>query len=81
MKSDLLLCRNTQKISKEGSGAGGRNRTDTRLPSQDFESCASTNFTTPALYFSIIYGGNCYLYMNAHITFQDYIKNDSKMDH
>ena len=30
-------------------GAGGRNRTDTRLPSQDFESCASTNFTTPAL--------------------------------
>ena len=36
-------------------GAGGRNRTDTRLPSQDFESCASTNFPTPALYmFSII---------------------------
>ena len=30
------------------NGAGGRNRTDTRLPSQDFESCASTNFTTPA---------------------------------
>ena len=34
--------------SLEG-GAGGRNRTDTRLPSRDFESRASTNFTTPAL--------------------------------
>ncbi len=34
----------------ELSGAGGRNRTDTRLPSRDFESRASTNFTTPAPY-------------------------------
>ena len=29
-------------------GAGGRNRTDTRLPSRDFESRASTCSTTPA---------------------------------
>ena len=29
-------------------GAGGRNRTDTNLRSEDFESSASTNFTTPA---------------------------------
>jgi hypothetical protein len=29
-------------------GAGGRNRTDTGLPPLDFESSASTNFTTPA---------------------------------
>ena len=30
------------------SGAGGRNRTDTPLRARDFESRASTNFTTPA---------------------------------
>jgi hypothetical protein len=29
-------------------GAGGRNRTDTTRGSGDFESPASTNFTTPA---------------------------------
>jgi hypothetical protein len=29
-------------------GAGGRNRTDMSLRSLDFESSASTNFTTPA---------------------------------
>ena len=29
-------------------GAGGRTRTGTMLPSQDFESCASTNSATPA---------------------------------
>ncbi len=29
-------------------GAGGRNRTDTGLPPRDFESRASTSFTTPA---------------------------------
>ena len=29
-------------------GAGGRNRTDMTLRSEDFESSASTNFTTPA---------------------------------
>ena len=29
-------------------GAGGRNRTDMELPPEDFESSASTNFTTPA---------------------------------
>ena len=33
----------------EKEGAGGRNRTDTRLPSRDFESRASTSSTTPAL--------------------------------
>jgi hypothetical protein len=30
------------------NGAGGRNRTDTPLQARDFESRASTNFTTPA---------------------------------
>lgn len=30
------------------NGAEGRNRTDTGLPPPDFESGASTNFTTPA---------------------------------
>jgi hypothetical protein len=30
------------------AGAGGRNRTDMSLRSLDFESSASTNFTTPA---------------------------------
>ena len=35
-------------------GAGGRNRTDTELPPRDFESRASTNFTTPANVFGII---------------------------
>ena len=29
-------------------GAGGRNRTDMGLPPRDFESRASTSFTTPA---------------------------------
>jgi hypothetical protein len=29
-------------------GAGGRNRTDMELPPEDFESSASTSFTTPA---------------------------------
>ena len=33
---------------KNGGGAGGRTRTDTMLPSEDFESSASTSFTTPA---------------------------------
>ncbi len=38
-------------VSLKGSfigGAEGRNRTDTGLPLLDFESSASTNFTTPA---------------------------------
>ena len=30
------------------NGAEGRTRTDTRLPLLDFESSASTSFTTPA---------------------------------
>jgi hypothetical protein len=30
------------------NGAGGRNRTDMELPPADFESAASTSFTTPA---------------------------------
>jgi hypothetical protein len=30
-------------------GAGGRNRTDMELPPRDFESRASTSFTTPAI--------------------------------
>jgi hypothetical protein len=32
------------------AGAGGRNRTDMELPPRDFESRASTSFTTPAIY-------------------------------
>jgi hypothetical protein len=32
----------------EDVGAGGRNRTDMELPPRDFESRASTSFTTPA---------------------------------
>ena len=36
-------------------GTGGRNRTDTRSPPLDFESSASTSFTTPAqMYFYIL---------------------------
>jgi hypothetical protein len=39
-------------LSKEvqfvGDGAGGRNRTDTLSPEQDFESSASTSSATPA---------------------------------
>ena len=31
-----------------GKSAGGRTRTDMELPPEDFESSASTNFTTPA---------------------------------
>ena len=31
------------------NGAGARNRTETGSPPRDFESRASTNFTTPAL--------------------------------
>ena len=31
------------------AGAGGRNRTDMELPPRDFESRASTSFTTPAI--------------------------------
>lgn len=49
----------SQPPSLEG-GAGGRNRTDTRLPSQDFESCASTNFTTPALWIFTLVGPGIY---------------------
>jgi hypothetical protein len=37
------------------AGAGGRNRTDTKLPSRDFESRASTSFTTPAIYSFVSY--------------------------
>jgi hypothetical protein len=39
-----------------GYGAGGRSRTDMELPPLDFESSASTSFTTPArwAYYSLI---------------------------
>jgi hypothetical protein len=40
-----------KKISRKSlkkNGAGGRNRTDMELPPEDFESSASTSFTTPA---------------------------------
>ena len=46
--SDLRI---KQKIGNRTDlfcGAGGRNRTDMELPPEDFESSASTNFTTPA---------------------------------
>ena len=35
------------------TGAGGQNRTDMGLPPRDFESRASTNFTTPAKIYRI----------------------------
>ena len=37
-------------------GAGGRNRTDMTLRSRDFESRASTSFTTPAV--KVVYNSN-----------------------
>ena len=37
-------------------GAGGRNRTDMGLPPRDFESRASTSFTTPAV--KVVYNSN-----------------------
>jgi hypothetical protein len=40
-------------------GAGGRNRTDMELPPEDFESSASTSFTTPARPQSNITGSPC----------------------
>ena len=45
------------------NGAEGRNRTDTMLPSADFESAASTNFTTPAHRRSLFYFTNRYLFL------------------
>jgi hypothetical protein len=48
--------RNSLDHSGLRCGAGGRNRTDMSLRSLDFESSASTNFTTPALWFSKITG-------------------------
>ena len=41
--------------SLKNNGAGGRNRTDMGLLPRDFESRASTNFTTPALIWSWIF--------------------------
>ena len=37
-----------KEISELSLGAGGRNRTDMGSPPLDFESSASTSFTTPA---------------------------------
>ena len=37
------------RLGLDGSGAGGRSRTDTRLPPGDFESPAYTSFATPAV--------------------------------
>lgn len=36
-------------LKEKINGAEGRNRTDMGLPPPDFESGASTNFTTPAI--------------------------------
>ncbi len=36
-------------MAQRRTGAGGRNRTDMELPPEDFESSASTSFTTPAI--------------------------------
>ena len=47
-QGQLLLNGRPLQEFKEGNGAGGRTRTDTMSPSPDFESGASTNFTTPA---------------------------------
>ena len=38
----------TGRVAGEKTGAGGRNRTDMESPPEDFESSASTSFTTPA---------------------------------
>ncbi len=35
------------------NGAGGRNRTGMGLPPRDFESRASTSFTTPAIFLKL----------------------------
>ena len=49
MDNPLILC-----------GAGGRNRTDMPLRAEDFESSASTSFTTPALYMAYMQlSGSC----------------------
>ncbi len=47
-KFEPLISSNIGKfrINREVNGAQGRTRTDTRLPVQDFESSASTSFTT-----------------------------------
>ena len=47
-KYDTALDGLTIENGKEMNGAGGRNRTDMELPPEDFESSASTSFTTPA---------------------------------
>ncbi len=43
------LCRSLLDFLERTNGAGGRNRTDMELPPLDFESSASTSFTTPAI--------------------------------
>ncbi len=40
--------KNISGLRSIGIGAEGRNRTDMELPPRDFESRASTSFTTPA---------------------------------
>ncbi len=47
-KFEPLISSNIGKfgVNREVNGAQGRTRTDTRLPVQDFESSASTSFTT-----------------------------------
>ena len=42
------LCSTPELFPQKVSGARGRTRTDTRLPLPDFESGASTDFTTRA---------------------------------
>ena len=40
----------TELCGNDFFGAGARNRTEMELPPEDFESSASTSFTTPAYY-------------------------------
>jgi integrase len=49
-QAEKLVCDKfcDKRAENEISGAGGRNRTDMELPPRDFESRASTSFTTPA---------------------------------
>ncbi len=51
------------------TGTGGRDRTDMGLPPRDFESRASTNFTTPALWSFVasITLGNAGHYRTGHL--------------
>ena len=49
LTSRLSGVRSNQLSYRPMIGAGGRTRTDTRLPPADFESATSANYVTPAI--------------------------------